>query len=59
MLPPYKPYIPKDAGEIRDLLGMMMIDLPSFADKTGYFPEQNIEHGSSDALNESLRRILE
>jgi hypothetical protein len=53
---PYKPYVPKGAGEIRDLLGMMMLSSPTFVDKTGYFPGRNVETVFY-ALNESLRLI--
>ena len=52
----YEPYIPKGVSEIMDLLGMMMLASPTFVDKTGYFPGQNLET-TFYALNESLRRI--
>jgi hypothetical protein len=53
---PYKPYVPKGASEIRDLLGMMMLSSPTFIDKTGYFPRRNVETVFY-ALNESMRLI--
>jgi hypothetical protein len=43
MLRPYDPYVPKDISEIMDLLGSMMLDSPTFVDKTGYFPGQSID----------------
>lgn len=39
---PYKPYIPQTIGEIWDQLGGMMLDSPTFVDKTGYLPGRNI-----------------
>lgn len=56
MLPPYKPYVPKGVSEIRELLGMMMLSSPKFADRTGHFPEKGVETVFF-ALNESLRLI--
>jgi hypothetical protein len=54
MVRPYKPHIPKDVSEIRDLLGFMMLRSPTFIDKTGYFPGRNLETVFY-ALNEGLR----
>jgi hypothetical protein len=56
MFPPYKPYIPKGVSEIRDFLGMMMLKSPAFVDKTGYFPDRNLETTFCE-LNEGLRLI--
>jgi hypothetical protein len=53
---PYEPYIPKGASEIIDQLGMMMLRSPTFVDRTGYFPEQNIDTVFHE-LNEGLRLI--
>lgn len=53
-----KPYIPKGIGEIMDLLGSMMLSSPTFKDRTGYFPEQNIDT-EFFALNEGLKTIRE
>jgi hypothetical protein len=39
----YKPHIPDSPSELIDLLAMMVLESPSLNDKTGYFPEQNIE----------------
>jgi len=36
-------YAPETPGELLDLLGMMMLSSPTFADKTGYFPHRNID----------------
>lgn len=52
----YKPYIPKDVSEIRDLLGLMMLSPPTFVDKSGHFPGRNIAT-TFHALNESLGLI--
>jgi hypothetical protein len=54
MSQPYKPSIPKDVGEIRDVLGWMMLSSPTFIDKSGYFPEMNIDTVFYE-LNEGLR----
>ena len=40
---PYKTYVPQTTGELWDLLGSMMLGAPTFKDRTGYFPERNIE----------------
>ncbi|MCB2061443.1 MAG: hypothetical protein R3E09_10825 [Novosphingobium sp.] len=53
---PYTPYIPKDIGEIMDLLGDMMLSAPRFIDDSGYFPEQNLDT-EFFALNEGLKLI--
>ena len=39
----YRPYIPQSLGDLLDLLGMMMLSSPTFVDKTGRFPERNID----------------
>jgi hypothetical protein len=56
MFPPYKVYIPKNISEIIDYLGMMMLDSPTFIDRTGYLPGRNLENTFSE-LNEGLRLI--
>jgi hypothetical protein len=53
---PYKPHVPQDLGEMRDLLGSMMLRSPTFIDKTGYFPGRNIETAFY-SLSEGLRLI--
>ena len=39
----YKPSIPQTIGEMMEHLADMLLTSPSFRDKTGYFPEQNID----------------
>ncbi|MGD0193184.1 MAG: hypothetical protein ABSD74_20810 [Rhizomicrobium sp.] len=39
----YKRYIPQNASELLDQLAYMMLDSPTFEDRTGYFPEENID----------------
>lgn len=51
-----KPYIPQGVSEIMDLLGSMMLSSPTFKDKTGYFPDRNIDT-EFFALNEGLKTI--
>lgn len=38
-----EPYIPGSLSEIYDLLGSMILSAPTFIDKLGDFPEQNID----------------
>ena len=49
-------YIPKDVGELQDYLGYMMLASPTFKDKTGYFPQQNVGTAFF-GLNEGLQVI--
>ncbi len=51
-----KPYIPQGISEIWDFLGAMMLSAPKFKDKTGYFPDRNIDT-EFFALNEGLKTI--
>lgn len=51
-----QPYIPQSISEIMDLLGCMMLSSPTFKDKTGYFPNRNIET-EFFALNEGLNAV--
>jgi hypothetical protein len=39
----YKPYIPQDVSELLDELAYMMLYSPTFKDKTGYFPRENVD----------------
>jgi len=52
----YKPHIPQDVGELLDDLAHIMVASPTFKDKTGYFPEQNIDTDFF-ALNEGLQVV--
>jgi len=49
----YRPYIPQDGSELLDQLAYMMLKSPTFKDRTGYFPRQNIDTAFF-ALNEGL-----
>ena len=49
----YKPYIPQTLGELMDQVMSMMLGAPTFKDKTGYFPQMNIDT-EFFALNEGL-----
>lgn len=49
----YRPYIPQTLGELMDKVGAMMLGAPTFKDKTGYFPQMNIDT-EFFALNEGL-----
>jgi hypothetical protein len=50
---PYKPYIPGSIGELLDYLAHMLFGAPTFKDKTGYLPQENIEI-TFLSLNEGL-----
>jgi hypothetical protein len=54
MSPPYKPHIPESVSEIMEVLAFMTLYSPKFVDKTGYFPEQNIDTVFLQ-LNEGVR----
>jgi hypothetical protein len=49
----YKPYVPKNVGELLDYLAYMVLSSPRFKDKTGYFPQDNIDTAFF-GLNEGL-----
>jgi hypothetical protein len=50
----HRNYVPQTPGELLDLLGMMMLSSPTFVDKTGYFPWQNIDT-VFQSLNDGLQ----
>ena len=52
----YRPYIPKSASEVMDLLAGMILNSPDFIDTTGYFPERNIDT-EFFSLNEGLKNL--
>ncbi len=52
----YRPYIPQNIGELLDKLASMMLGAPTFKDKTGYFPQRNIDT-TFLALNEGLQVV--
>jgi hypothetical protein len=49
----HKPYVPQDIGELLDNLSYMMLASPTFKDKIGYFPHENIDT-AFHSLNEGL-----
>ena len=49
----YRPYVPQSVGELLDYLAYMMLSSPRFKDKTGYFPQDNIDTAFF-GLNEGL-----
>jgi hypothetical protein len=51
----HKPYIPQTPGELVDQLGGMMLEAPTFVDKTGFF-RQSIDT-EFEALNGGLDAI--
>jgi hypothetical protein len=53
---PYKPYVPKSLSELRDYLGHMMLSSPTFNDKSGYLPRENIDT-TFFSLNERLLAV--
>ncbi len=52
----YRPYIPQTIGELMDQVMSMMLGSPSFKDKTGYFPQMNIDT-EFFALNDGLLAV--
>ena len=36
-------YIPQTIGQIYEMLGSMMLGAPKFVDKTGYFPDRDLD----------------
>ncbi|HTT85364.1 MAG TPA: hypothetical protein VMF67_17945 [Rhizomicrobium sp.] len=53
---PYKPYVPKSLSELWDYLGHMMLSSPTFKDRTGYLPRENIDT-TFLSLNEGLLAV--
>lgn len=51
-----EPYIPNTKGEFLDLLASMILSAPTFIDKSGHFPEQDIDT-EFFALNAGLKAI--
>lgn len=56
MHPCHPPYIPKTIGEIWDYLGGMWLNAPTFVDKTGFYPDRNIDT-EFFTLKEGLRAV--
>ena len=56
MMPQFEPYIPKNVNEVIEALAAMMLSSPKFRDRTGYFPQMNIEAAFSE-LNEGLLAV--
>lgn len=54
----YIPYIPQTISELRDKLADMLFSAPTFKDKTGYFPQKNIDT-TFFSLNEGLQAVYE
>jgi hypothetical protein len=52
----YDPYVAQNIGELLDQVGSMMLGAPTFNDKTGYFPQMNIDT-EFFALNEGLLAV--
>jgi hypothetical protein len=50
---PYEPYVPQSASELLDFLAHMFFASPTFKDKTGYLPRENIDT-TFYSLNEGL-----
>jgi len=53
---PYKPHIAQTIGELNEKLGWMMLNAPTFKDRTGYFPERSIDT-AFQGLKESLANL--
>ncbi len=51
-------YVPGNVGEVVDHLNHMLLGAPKFRDKTGYFPDQNLEYNFQQ-LTGGLNNIRE
>ncbi len=51
-----KPYIPTGMGEVRDFVGSMVLGAPRFVDKSGFFPDRNV-NSEFFALTEGFKTI--
>lgn len=49
----YKPYVPQNVSELLECLAHMLFSAPTFKDKTGYFPQRNVD-STFFSLNEGL-----
>lgn len=52
----YTPYVPQSVGKLLDYLSHMMLASPTFKDKTGYLPRENIDT-TFVSLNAGLQAI--
>ncbi len=41
-IPNSEPYIPSSLSEVYDLIALMILSAPTFVDRSGYFPEQDV-----------------
>jgi hypothetical protein len=53
---PYRPYVAETIGELNEQFGWMMLNAPTFKDRTGYFPERSIDT-AFQGLRESLDNL--
>ena len=51
-----EPYIPTGMGEVRDYVGSMVLGAPRFIDKTGFYPDQDV-NSEFFALIEGFKTI--
>ncbi len=42
-MPQVRPYVPGNVDEVIDQLNHMLLGAPKFQDKTGYFPNRNLD----------------
>jgi hypothetical protein len=52
----HRPYVPQSVGELLECLAHMMLASPTFKDKTGYLPRENIDT-TFFSLNEGLLAV--
>jgi len=58
----YPAYVPETLSELLDKLGSMILSSPTFLDRTGYFPEKNIDtefKALDDGMNANRHRLGE
>lgn len=51
-----KSYVPRTIGALKDKLASMMFSAPTFRDRSGYFPQMNIDT-EFYSLNEGLKCV--
>jgi hypothetical protein len=62
MFPPYRPHIPQSISQIMEVLAFILFESPTFVDRTGYFPQQNIDtvfRQLNDGLVRNRRKLGE
>jgi hypothetical protein len=62
MFPPYRPHIPETISQIMEVLALILFESPTFVDRTGYFPQQDIDtvfQQLNDGMLQNRRKLGE